>query len=133
MNIWIVTKYASSLDEGFESRPFSLAKNFAKKNHNVTIISSDSNHFGNYPNIKKIYNIYSYNFIKVLRIRTLKYTRTASVKRVFSWLDFELKLFFAPLNAFSKPDVIIVSSLSLLSILNGIRLKKIYNSTLIHF
>lgn len=131
MNIWIITKYASSIKEGFESRPFALAREFTQKGHSCSIISSDSNHFGIYPRYKRIYNVYQKLNLYVLRIRTFKYKKTASVRRVISWLDFEIKLLVAPLNNFPRPDIIIVSSLSLLTILNGIRLRRLYSAKLI--
>jgi hypothetical protein len=131
MNIWIITKYASSFEEGFESRPFALAKEFAGKGHCCSIISSDSNHFGIYPKYKRIYNVRQNFNLFVLRIRTFKYKKTASLRRIISWIDFEIKLLFAPLNNFPRPDIIIVSSLSLLTILNGIRLRRLYSAKLI--
>jgi glycosyltransferase involved in cell wall biosynthesis len=131
MNIWIITKYASSLENGFESRPFALAKNFTKKGYKCSIITSDSNHFGVYPKYQNVYNFFSSGDINVLRIKTFKYSRTVSIKRVVSWFNFEIKLLFAPLQKLSRPDVIIVSSLSLITILNGIRLKKLYKSKLV--
>jgi len=123
MTIWIITKYASSKEVGFESRIFALARRFVKIGHNVDVISSDSNHFGTYPRYNKVYNFSNLEGVKVLRIRTFKYLKTASFQRILSWLDFELKLFLAPLNRFQKPDIIIISSLSLITILNGVRLK----------
>ena len=131
MNIWIITKYASSTEEGFESRPFALAREFNQKGHNCSIISSDSNHFGVYPKYKSIYNVHQNFYLFVLRIRTFKYKKSASLRRIISWIDFEIKLLFAPLNKFHRPDIIIVSSLSLLTILNGIRLRKRYSAKLI--
>jgi len=131
MNIWIITKYASSIDEGFESRPFALGKQFVQSGHSCTIITSDSNHFGIYPRYKRTYNFIKNNNLNVLRIKTFKYKKTASIKRIISWFDFELKLFFAPLKSLSRPDIIIVSSLSLITILNGIVLKKKHGSKLI--
>ena len=131
MNIWIVSKYASSFEVGFESRIFALARRFVKIGHNVNVISSDSNHFGIYPKYLNLYNSEKLDGVEILRIKTVKYKKTASIKRVLSWLDFEWKLFFAPLKKFQKPDIIIVSSLSLITILNGIRLKRKYKAKLV--
>lgn len=131
MNIWIVSKYASSLELGFESRIFALGRRFAKMGYPTSILTSDSNHFGNYPDYQNIYNLETIDNIKVVRIRTLKYKTTASLKRILSWLDFEIKLFFAPYKKLDKPDIIVVSSLSLLTILNGILLKRKYKAKLI--
>ncbi len=131
MNIWIISKYASSIELGFESRIFALGRRFAKLGHSTTILTSDSNHFGSYPKYQQVNNLEIVDQIKVLRIRTLKYTLTASIKRILSWIDFEVKLFFAPYQHLDKPDVIVVSSLSLLTILNGIRLKGKFKAKLI--
>lgn len=131
MNIWIISKYATSKEVGFESRIFAFAKRFVKLGHDVTVISSDSNHFGRYPNYKFLYNSEKTDGIDVFRIKTLKYYRTASLRRILSWLDFEWKLFFFPVRNLRKPDVIVVSSLSLLTIINGILLKNKYGCKLI--
>lgn len=131
MKIWIISKYASSLEVGFESRLFALARRFVKKGNFVAIISSDSNHFGIYPAYEDTYNFEKLGELNLLRIRTYKYIKTVSLQRIISWIDFEIKLFFAPLKSFDKPDIIVVSSLSLITILNGIRLKYKYGAKLI--
>lgn len=131
MNIWIISKYASSKEVGFESRIFALARRFVKIGNAVKVITSDSNHFGIYPQYKKIYNFEKFDGIEVLRIKTFKYKKTASLRRILSWIDFEWKLFFAPVRKIQKPDIIIVSSLSLITILNGIRLKRKYKAKLV--
>lgn len=131
MQILIISKYASSYENGFESRLFALPRRFLKLNHKVSVISSDSSHFGKYPTYNKIYNFSNSDGINVLRIKTLKYKNSISVLRVLSWIDFEIKLFFAPIKKIEKPDVIIVSSLSLITILNGLILRKKFKSKLI--
>ena len=130
--ILIISKYASSSSFGFESRISNIARNMIDLGNDVNIITSDSNHFASYENFKKIYNKIKCGDLKIICIKTFKYSKTASIRRVLSWIDFELKLFFINKNSlFEKPDVIIVSSLSLLTILNGIILKYKYNSKLV--
>jgi len=130
-NIWIITKYASSREYGFESRLFALARKFVSMGRSMTIISSDSNHLAKYPTFRKLYNREKVDGADVHWIRTLKYQRTASLRRILSWLDFEIKLFLMPKKDIENPNVIIVSSLSLLTILNGIWLKRKYKCKLI--
>jgi len=72
MNIWIISKYASSYEEGFESRLFAIARRFVKQGNVTKIISSDSNHFGVYPKYNNVYNFHNIDGIDVLRIRTKK-------------------------------------------------------------
>jgi glycosyltransferase involved in cell wall biosynthesis len=131
MNIWIISKYASSKEVGFESRIFALARRIVNCGYNVSVISSDSNHFGIYPKFDYVYNFSKVDRVDVLRIKTYKYKRTASLRRIISWIDFEFKLFFAPVDKLQKPDVLVISSLSLITILNGILLKRKFNSKLV--
>jgi len=124
MKILIISKYALSKEVGFETRLFSLARIFVKMGNDVTIISSADNYFGRFPEYQKTYNYQIIDGIKVTWIKVIKYQKTVSVKRVLSWIDYELKLFWIKKKMFNGPDIIIVSSLSLLSIINGLRLKK---------
>src|SRR4051812_20117895 len=118
--LWLISKYACPLKYGFETRLFALAQWFHKRGRKPIIITSDSNHLGKFPRFESTYNSEVIDGVETWWIRTLKYSTTASVKRVLSWLDFELKLFFMPVDTLPKPDVIVVSSLSLLTILNGV-------------
>jgi glycosyltransferase involved in cell wall biosynthesis len=129
--ILIISKYASSKEYGFETRLFALSRYFVTKGNDITIISSDSNHWGKYPVFKNIYNNEVIQGIKTIWIKTLKYEHTVSARRILSWLDFEWKLFWMKKKEMGCPDVIIVSSLSLLTILNGVRLKKKFKAKLI--
>lgn len=129
--ILIISKYASSKEYGFETRLFAISRHFVKKGHEITIISSDSNHLAKYPSFKKRYNSENIQGIKTIWIKTLKYNGTISIKRVLSWFDFEWKLFWMKKDKLTQPDVIIVSSLSLLTIINGVILKRRFKSKLI--
>jgi glycosyltransferase involved in cell wall biosynthesis len=53
-----------------------------------------------------------------------------SVKRIWSWIEFELRLFFWIKSQKTKPDLVIVSSLSLLTFMTGVWVKKKYNCRL---
>lgn len=132
MKILIISKYAISKEMGFETRLFALSRLFVKKGHEVTIISSVDNYFGKFPKTyTKTYNNEIIDGIKVSWIKSLNYKKTISLKRVLSWFDFEWKLFWMKKKLLDKPDVLIVSSLSLLTILNGVRLKKKFDCKLI--
>jgi glycosyltransferase involved in cell wall biosynthesis len=122
-NIWIISKYASSAEYGFESRLFALAREFRKSGRNPVIIASDSNHLASFPEFKFSFTHETIGGCETWWIRTLKYAKTVSAGRVLSWLDFELKLLRMPKKDLPAPDVIIVSSLSLLTILNGVWLR----------
>lgn len=132
MKILYISKYASPPKYSkVPARLFLLAREFVKLNHEVSIVTSDSNHLANFPKTKKVYNYEIIEQIKLCWIKTVKYKKTASLKRVLSWFDFEKKLFGLKIDKNSIPDVVIVSSLSLFSIIYGYYLKKKYNSFLV--
>jgi glycosyltransferase involved in cell wall biosynthesis len=125
MNIWFISKYASPPKyANVSSRPFSLSKEIMKLGHQVTIITSDANHFTTFPKSDKIYNYEEQENVPFYWVKTRKYTKTASVSRILSWLDFELKLFFMNLKKMQPPNVVVVSSLSIFTIVYGFYLKK---------
>lgn len=128
--ILFITKIAPTKKEGFESRISCIAQEFVKKGFETRVITSDSCHLANYE--LKDDPIYTYDHFGVSFnvIKTLRYSSSISLKRVLSWLDFELKLFFYQKNLIkTEPDVIIISSLSLLTVVNGLLLKRKFKKT----
>jgi glycosyltransferase involved in cell wall biosynthesis len=131
MNIWSISKYASIPKYGAAARLFFLTKEFIALGHNATLITSDANHFSVFPITSERYNYEKVEGVPLYWIKTKKYNRTASISRVLSWIDFERWLFLFDKSKLKKPDVVIVSSLSLLSILYGFYLKKLYKAFLV--
>jgi glycosyltransferase involved in cell wall biosynthesis len=131
MTVWCISKYAAPPQYGVGARLFYIAREFCNMGLNVLLISSDANHLARYPIGNQIYNFEKYNDLVHLWIKTYKYTRSASLKRFISWLDFEYKLFRLDRSRYEKPDVVIISSLSLFSIMYGIYLKRVYDCKLV--
>ena len=132
MNIWCISKYAAPPKYSkMPARLFELVSEFNKLGHNARLITSDSNHLSNFPISKNKYNDELIENVQVRWLKTIKYKKTSSIKRVFSWLDFERRLFFMPINSFEKPDVVLISSLSIFSIIYGYYLKKKFKAFLI--
>jgi len=129
--IWYISKYASPLKYGFGTRHFYLAKEFNKLGHNSIIISSNSNHLVQIPDFKKCYTKELIDGVETWWLKTIHYRGANSFRRMLSWIDFELKLLFMPVKKLPQPDVIICSSLSLFSIINGYIFKKRFNCRLI--
>ena len=130
-SIWCISKYASPPRYGVGARLFYVASEFCNIGADVILISSDSNHLAKYPQSSHIYNYEKMDQLSHIWIKTYKYKKSASLRRFISWIDFELKLFLLKLEQFKKPDVIIISSLSLSTIVYGIYLKKKYKCKLI--
>lgn len=132
MTIWFISKYASPPNYAkAPSRLFYLAKEAKKIGNHVLLITSDSNHFTNIPQTGKVYNHECQDSVDLIWIKTKKYKQTASIGRVLSWFDFEWKLFKMSKKNQIKPDVVIVSSLSIFTIFYGFYLKKKYKTFLV--
>ena len=135
-SIWFISKYASPPHSSGGQRGFSLAKAFVDQGHVATVIASSANHFGVFSaeDWTRIENHFSAGFfdgVPVFIHRSLSYKRTASLRRVLSWIHFEWGLLFLPHKRIPIPTHIIVSSLSLLSVLNAHRLARRFRAKLV--
>ncbi|USA46482.1 glycosyltransferase family 4 protein [Acinetobacter sp. C26M] len=132
MNIWCISKYASPAKYSkMPARLFYLCQEWIKSGHNVTLFTSDANHLAEFPETTDIYNKEIIDTVPVYWLKTKKYKKTTSLGRILSWFDFERLLFCFKRSSVEKPDVVIVSSLSILSILYGFFLKVKYKAFLV--
>ena len=129
MNILVVSKYAVVPKRGANPRWFELARLMKSQHLTVRIITSDSNHGSSTEHVKRRLKTVTFEGVIFDIIGTIPYRRSASIARVVSWFEFDLKLFFY----FRKlqPDAVVISSLSLTSIVFGIYLKLMHRSRLI--
>ncbi len=131
MNIWCISKYACPPNYGTAARLFFLSKEFIAQDHRAYLFTSDSNHLAKFPTVNNRYNFKEVEGVPVFWIKTKKYKKTASFARVLSWFDFELGLFRLKTKDIPPPDVVIVSSLSLFTVLYGLFLKKKFDAKLV--
>lgn len=130
--IWYISKYISLPSSGkWGTRAFMLAREFVRRGHRCLMITSDSNHLTSVPEISGDRLVERIDGVEICWLRTRKYSGAKSLGRILSWLDFEYRLWRMPTRHLPRPDVIIVSSLSLLTILNGLRLQRKYRCRLI--
>lgn len=108
-----------------------IMRELAKMGHRCLIITSDSNQLAEVPTLESSYVVQKVEGMQLCWVRTMKYQVAKSLRRILSWLDFEWRLWRLPKQQFPKPDVVIVSSLSLLTILNGFLLRARYRCRLI--
>ena len=107
-------------------------RELARMGYQSHIITSDSNHLlSTIPILTKNYLFEDLEGVKFCWIRTFKYPIAKSINRILSWLHFEWKLWRLPKAMLCQPTVVIISSLSLLTILNGLWFRKIYKCRLI--
>jgi glycosyltransferase involved in cell wall biosynthesis len=129
--VWYISKYATPLKYGIGSRHFFLARELERLGHRTVVIASDSNHLVEIPSFESMYAKELVDGVETWWIKTLKYGGSESAGRVLSWIDFEIKLLLMPKGRLPRPDVIIASSLSLLTVLSGYVLKKRFGSRLL--
>jgi len=125
-NVFIINQYTSTPKlGGGGNRSFYIASELVKNGFNVTLITSSYSHVPkrNYP-VKKNIQFEEENGIKLVIVKNIVYESGRSIKRILSMLIFWLKLYFLPLKKLNQPDVIIVSSISLLPILNAFWIKR---------
>jgi len=132
-NIWYISKYASDPVYGFPGRQFFFSKYLIKKDLNVTLVSSRSNGNKKIPSFKfKNKLTYKFEGINGVILNGPIIDLGINLKRIISWIDFEIRmLFWAIFAKKEKPDLIIVSSLSLLTFLSGTILKFLFKCKLI--
>jgi glycosyltransferase involved in cell wall biosynthesis len=131
LTIWCISKYNAPPHYGVGARLYYLAREFSRLGQEVVLISSDANHLAAYPRTGQRYNFEEVDGLLHLWIKTLKYERSASLKRFLSWFDFEQKLFRMDRSQLPPPDVVITSSVSLLTVIYGLYLRRLYGSKVI--
>ena len=132
MKVWYISKYASGPDQNFVTRQYFFSKYFSRKGVSVSLISSDSCGAPEHLNVDGPFRKISNNGFDHYILRGYKIQLGFNFRRIVSWVLFELRLLFLPKRAkIEKPDIIIVSSLSLITFLTAIYFKKKYKCKLI--
>lgn len=130
--VWYVCKYVGTPSgQSGGMRPYYLVRAMSQLGHRCLIITSDSNLLRAAPKFDGKILIERAEGFEIHWLKTLKFYRANSLRRILSWLDFEWKLWWMPQRDLPRPDVVIVSSLSLLTIINGLRLRKKYRCRLV--
>ena len=120
MNIWIINETTGSRIHGMVFRPYYLAKEFVKKGYGVVIFSGSFSHvYSNPPKVDGNTRKETIDGIEYCWIKTPKYSRSQSLGRIFNAFVYVLKMFLINKKEFGKPDVVIVTSPTPFSIING--------------
>lgn len=130
--IWYVSKYVSPPAQASAGgRGYLIMRELARQGNACVIITSDSNQLAQVPTLAGPYLHQQIEGIELWWVRTMKYAVAKSMRRILSWLDFEWRLWRLPKDELPVPDVVIVSSLSLLTVLNGFLLRRRYKCRLV--
>lgn len=131
-NIWFISKYiAVPSDSAPGARGFELMREVVSAGYEVTLFAASPNHLTTTPEFPGRFLVETVDGVRICWIRTLDFRGAKSLRRILSWIHFELLLLFLPKRRFGRPDVVVASSLSLLSILTGIVFKRRYRARLI--
>jgi glycosyltransferase involved in cell wall biosynthesis len=106
-------------------------RELARMGHRALLFTSNSNHLVSSPAVEGTHLTRTIDGVEVTWIRTRQYRGAKSLGRILSWLDFEWRLWRLPKHALPPPDAVIVSSLSLLTIFNGLLLRRRYGCRLV--
>lgn len=130
--VWYISKYVvRPIADEPAGRSFGLMREMVALGHQGVIVTSDSMGMLNAPEAEDAYFFEVVEGMRLCRIRTLKYSASKSFRRILSWLHFEWRLLRIPMRSLPEPDVVIASSLSLLTVLNGLRLRRRYRCRLV--
>jgi len=130
--IWYITKYFSPKTASSPGgRGWFLVEEMKKAGCDTVVITSDSNNLVDVPDLSRRVTEQTVSGVKIIWLKTLKYSVAKSMTRVLSWFHFEWNLFFLDKSKLPRPDVVIVSSLSLFTIINGLLLKRKYKCRLV--
>lgn len=131
-NLWYITKYfAPETSDSPGGRGWFLMRELVKLGYKPLVITSDSNNLIEAPVLDAKVVVEEKNGVEVVWLKTLKYQVAQSLRRIFSWFHFEWNLFFLDKNRFPAPDVVVVSSLSVLTIINGFLIRKKFGCRLV--
>ncbi|MCP4325908.1 MAG: glycosyltransferase family 4 protein [Psychromonas sp.] len=131
--VWYISKYANIQQFGAETRQASFCKEFSENGYDVRLVLSNSSHlFPKLPEIKGRYLCQKNDGYDVTWVNTLKYKNATSILRLISWLWFEFFVILLPfIKGYKKPDVVIASSLSIMSVISGSFFKLFFKSKFI--
>ncbi|MEM7728638.1 MAG: glycosyltransferase family 4 protein [Pseudomonadota bacterium] len=130
--IWLIAKYVvPPRIANVGSRGFRLLEQFARMGHTSVLITSDSNHLAEIDPVPGAIRETVEEGVRVYWLRTLKYRLANSKRRMASWLDFERRVMTLPIRRMPKPDIVIASSLSLLSVIGGAWIKRCTGAKLV--
>lgn len=130
--VWYISKYfAPSTPVTPGGRGWFLMEELAKKGYVPVVITSDSNNLIEAPELIQSVTLVEQRGVNLVWLKTLKYGVAKSFYRILSWFHFEWNLLRLKKSSLPKPDVVVVSSLSLLTVLNGLLLKRKYKCRLV--
>ena len=125
MKILYVSKYLVLPEYGSPSRQYFISKYLAKLPGNEVLLIGSRSTLANIPHFKRFFISKKNENLTTVILNGPKIDLGFNFKRILSWIVFELNILrFKNRIKLFKPDIVIVSSLSILTFLSGVFLKK---------
>lgn len=132
MNIVYISKYVVLPEFGSPTRQYFISKYLSKLPGNEVLLIGSRSSLTNIPKFKKLYICKKNGQLETVTLNGPKINLGFNLKRIWSWIIFEINILrFKNKIELFKPDVLIVSSLSILTFLSGVFLKKWLNVPLV--
>lgn len=123
--IWFINQYSTTPATGMGGRHHYLARELAKRGHEVTLIAASWHHLLREPDapleLPHTERVDGYTFY---RVKMPRYARPHSKRRIWNWFIFSFKISHLNRQIDRAPDVILYSSLSLIGYLGAEKLAK---------
>jgi glycosyltransferase involved in cell wall biosynthesis len=132
INLLVINQYASTprYSSGSGERFYYLAPFFQKEGINTRVISGGYNHlFVTNPQTPRLFNNERVEGALFTWVKLRYYDKDSLIGRLLSWIEFFVKLFF--LRHKEKPDVVLVSSMSLFPIFYAFYLRLLFGAKVI--
>ena len=129
--VWYISKYFGLPANRVGSRAFLLLREFPAFGVRPLVITASGNHLFASREFSEPSMTETIDGLEICWLNLRKYAGAQSLGRIMSWVEFEWKLWRLPKQNLPKPTVIVVSSLSLFTIFNGLRLRSRYECRLI--
>lgn len=130
--VWYVSKYVSPpYGDAPGGRGWEIMRELAARGDRSVVITSDANHLAQVPTLTEPLLHEQRDGMDVYWLRTFKASTAKSWQRIVSWLHFEWRMLRLDTSALPTPSIIVVSSLSLLTVLSGLLLKRRHHVPLV--
>ena len=130
--VWVIHQEGTTAKSGYGGRTFYLAKELARLGHEVSYVLSPNTHMHkSKPSVEEDFSTEQYQGINLVYVKTLPYENASNYKRVLGWFQFCIKSLRLKSKIGHSPDVVIVSSPSLISAVSGLLLKRLTKCQLI--
>lgn len=130
--VWLIWKYCRLPSDGvYPARGFSIFREMARRGHDCTIITARHDWLLNGRSSLPGREVKMVDGVRVVTLSVINYQRAKSFRRILGWLHFEVRVLAMRISDLPRPDVVIASSLSLLSVISGLICKRRFGSRLV--